>query len=51
MTPVDATSTSDAGQPTARATMSASAAQASRPASPVAALAFPELMATARMHP
>ncbi len=51
MTPVEATSTSEAGQPTASAVMDAMARAASRPRSPVAALATPEFTTTARAVP
>ena len=51
MTPVDATSTSDAGQPTASPAMRAVSRAASKPGSPVAAFAFPEFTTTARAVP
>ena len=51
MTPVDATSTSEAGQPTASPAITAVSRAASRPGSPVAAFALPEFTTTARAVP
>ena len=51
ITPVEATSTSSAGQPTASPTSSAVLRAFSKPISPVAAFAMPELTTTARAHP
>ncbi len=51
MTPVEATSTSPALQPRASATTPQVSRAMARPGSPVAALALPELMTTARIVP
>ncbi len=51
ITPVDEMNTSDGLQPAARAAMSAVSFTASRPLSPVKALALPELTTSARAVP